>query len=215
MTAAGEIVQRNGVTYVVRDGAPEEIPVLDLSGYLSGMPGAREVLVDALRRAQENIGFYYIVGHGIPQRVFDDTFVALKRFFARPKAAKLALKIDDSMIGHVPPKSILYETSTVNRNTKKDLNETLLINREQPAADTVFRAGRRFTAPNKWPADLPGFRRRWSPTSGRWSRSAASCCRSMLWRSTSRPIISRRTSTTIRTSSAATRTIRRSRSKTT
>ena len=158
MSVASEIVQRDGVTYVVRDGAPEEIPVLDLALYLAGAPGAREALAAELRHAQENIGFYYIVNHGIPQRVFDDTFAALKRFFALPDAAKLALKIDDDMIGYVPPKSTIYETSTVNRNTKKDLNETLLINRERLADDPVFRMRRRFTASNKWPAGLPGFR---------------------------------------------------------
>ncbi|MSO81360.1 MAG: isopenicillin N synthase family oxygenase, partial [Alphaproteobacteria bacterium] len=158
MSVAGDIVQRDGVTYVVRDGATEEIPVLDLAGYLAGEPGAREALAAELRHAQENIGFYYIVYHGIPQRVFDATFAALKRFFALPDAAKMALKIDGDMIGYVPPKSTIYETSKVNRNTKKDLNETLLINRERDPGDPAYRAGRRFTAPNKWPADLPGFR---------------------------------------------------------
>ena len=44
-----------------------EIPVLDLAPYLSGQSAARERLARQLCHALENIGFYFIKGHGVPQ----------------------------------------------------------------------------------------------------------------------------------------------------
>jgi isopenicillin N synthase-like dioxygenase len=66
MSAELEFVEESGVTYVRREGALEEIPVLDLGPYFAGEAGAREKLVSELRHAQEHIGFYYIVNHGVP-----------------------------------------------------------------------------------------------------------------------------------------------------
>jgi isopenicillin N synthase-like dioxygenase len=49
-------------------------------------------------------------------------------------------------------------TSDVNANTKPDLNEAFFVKRERTADDPRVLAGRRFAGPNRWPADLPGFR---------------------------------------------------------
>jgi isopenicillin N synthase-like dioxygenase len=38
----------------------------------------------------EQVGFYYICGHGIPQDLIDHVFVACARFHAQPFAAKMA-----------------------------------------------------------------------------------------------------------------------------
>ncbi len=136
----------------------EEIPVLDLAPYLAGEPGAAEKLALELRHAQENIGFYYVINHGVPQSLFDRGFTELKRFFALPFEEKIKLKFDKSMVGYVPSKSTVYETSTFNKNTKKDLNETILLGVERDPDDPKLQEGHRFSVPNKWPADLPGFR---------------------------------------------------------
>ena len=59
---------------VPRDDADAEIPILDLTPYLSGQPGAREKLGKQLCHALENIGFYFIKGHGVPQSLIDAVF---------------------------------------------------------------------------------------------------------------------------------------------
>jgi isopenicillin N synthase-like dioxygenase len=115
MSAETTFVEESGVTYVRRDGALEEIPVLDLGPYLAGEAGAREKLVVELRHAQEHIGFYYIINHGVPRSLFDRCFAELKRFFALPLEEKLKLKIDENMVGYVPAKSTIYETSKINK----------------------------------------------------------------------------------------------------
>jgi isopenicillin N synthase-like dioxygenase len=67
-----------------------EIPVLDLAPYLSGHSAARERLARQLCHALENIGFYFIKGHGVPQSLIDAAFAATARFHAQPLDRKMS-----------------------------------------------------------------------------------------------------------------------------
>ena len=135
-----------------------EIPILDLEPYFSRKKGAEQKLSNDLRHAQENIGFYYIINHGISKSLIKRCFSELKTFFALPFEEKIKLKFDHNMIGYVPPKSTIYETSTINKNTKKDQNETLLVGVERDLNDPLILQNKRFTIPNRWPEGLPVFR---------------------------------------------------------
>lgn len=158
MSAEPELVEEAGTAFVRRDGALEEIPILDLGPYFAGEAGARDRLVAELRHAQEHIGFYYIINHGVPQALFDRCFAELARFFALPFEEKIKLKYDKNMVGYIPPKSTIYETSTINKNTKRDQNETILIGVERAPDHPKVKEGRRFCVPNRWPPDMPSFR---------------------------------------------------------
>ena len=48
--------------------ATETIPVIDLGPYLAGEPGALDRTAKELRFALTEIGFYFIVNHGVPRR---------------------------------------------------------------------------------------------------------------------------------------------------
>jgi len=52
----------------------EEIPMLDISSYMAGEPGARERIGARLREISETVGFFYLVGHGVPQAAIDAAF---------------------------------------------------------------------------------------------------------------------------------------------
>lgn len=134
--------------------AGEEIPLLDLGPYLADEAGALDRLAAALRHAQEKVGFYFIVNHGIPQALIDRAHANVRRFFALPDAEKRKHR------NYVPPKSTIYVTSTVNANTKPDLNEMLRIVRERPADHPAIRAGFSSHGPNHWPDEalVPGWR---------------------------------------------------------
>ena len=82
----------------IRLDAPEEIPVIDLGPYLAGVPGAREAAGAALRHALENVGFYFIRNHGVPQSLVDAAFAATQEFHAQPLEEKLKLKINQHNI---------------------------------------------------------------------------------------------------------------------
>lgn len=139
---------------------PEEIPTLDIGPYLQGTPGTLEDLAEQLRRIQQEIGFYFIVNHGVPRKLIAEAYEQLRRFYALPLEEKLKLRINAKSSGYVPAKSTVYVTSNVNQNTKPDLNECLLLMRERPADHPSIVAGRRFVGPNQWPDEtlLPGFR---------------------------------------------------------
>ena len=50
----------------MKPGNTETIPVVDLGPYLAGQPGAMARTADQLRFALTEIGFYFIVNHGVP-----------------------------------------------------------------------------------------------------------------------------------------------------
>ncbi|HZB52408.1 MAG TPA: 2OG-Fe(II) oxygenase family protein [Reyranella sp.] len=126
----------------VRTDAPEEIPVLDLAPYLAGEAGALQRLGAQLRRAFEEIGFYFIVGHGVPQSLVDAAFAEAARFHAQPLEGKLAVRMDETLVGYLPVRGSTTRHSQINPDNKPNVNEAFFSRR------TV----------NKWPANLPGFR---------------------------------------------------------
>jgi len=136
----------------------DSIPILDLGSYLAGEPGADLRLAEELRRACEEIGFYFITHHGVPQRLIDAAFAETARFHAQPVADKTALLINDHMIGYLPVGYSTFRSSNINRNTKHDLNEALFIRRERAPDDPDVVSGKRWRGLNQWPAGLPGFR---------------------------------------------------------
>ena len=138
--------------------ATETIPVVDLAPYLAGEKGALDRTAAELRHALTEIGFYFIVNHGVPRELISDTFEQVKRFHAQPLDNKLALKLNHHNTGYMPMRGNTLRTSTVQANTKPNLNEAFFIKRELPADHPDVLADRRFHGVNRWPADLPGFR---------------------------------------------------------
>jgi isopenicillin N synthase-like dioxygenase len=134
------------------------IPVLDLRAYFAGEPGALDAIAAALRAALEDIGFFIIVNHGVPQELIDRTFAAARRFHDQPLDAKMALRMNEHNNGYMSMGRYAVWTSEVNTNDKPDLNEAFFCKRERPPDDPLRRSGRRFVGPNLWPEDLPGFR---------------------------------------------------------
>ena len=64
------------------------IPVIDISGYLAGEPGAKEKIALELRQACEEQGFLQVVGHAVSKEVQGNFIEAIKQFFALPLSDK-------------------------------------------------------------------------------------------------------------------------------
>lgn len=137
--------------------ATETIPVIDLGPYLSGEPGAMDRTAKELRFALTEIGFYFIVNHGIAREKIAGMFAEVKRFHDQPVEKKLELKLDQHNTGYLPMRGNTLRTSTVQTGTKANLNEAFFVKREMSPDHPDVLSGRRFRGLNRWP-DLPGFR---------------------------------------------------------
>ncbi len=136
----------------------ETIPVIDLGPYLAGEPGALDRTAKELRFALTEIGFYFIVNHGVAPAQIREVFAQVKHFHDQPLEKKLALKLDKHSTGYMPMRGNTLRTSTVQSGTKPNLNEAFFVKRELPADHPDVLADRRFRGRNRWPSDLPGFR---------------------------------------------------------
>lgn len=135
-----------------------EIPILDLGPHLAGEPGASERLGAELRYAFQEIGFYFVRNHGVPQRLVDAVFDAAARFHAEPMAAKTVLKINEHNIGYLGMRGSTTRHSRLNANNKPNLNEAFFVKRDLPPDHPDVIANKRFRGANQWPLGLPGFR---------------------------------------------------------
>jgi isopenicillin N synthase-like dioxygenase len=136
-----------------------EIPLIDVSGFLAGEPGAAERAAQQLRFAFENVGFYYLAGHGVPQALIDTAYAEAARFHALPLEKKLAVKVDEHNIGYMPI-ARKPPPNAAAQGKKPSQNEAYFLRREKTPDHPDVLSNRRFHAMNKWPdeAAIPGFR---------------------------------------------------------
>ena len=67
------------------------LPILDISQLDAGGDAA-EGFKKQLREVTHEVGFFYLVGHGIPQRLIDEVLDVSRQFFALPEAEKFAIE---------------------------------------------------------------------------------------------------------------------------
>ena len=82
--------------------AAAQIPVIDFGPYFGGERGALQRLAAQVRDACENIGFFYVLGHGVDEVIIDRAFSASRRFHALPLDQKLEVKLNENNIGYLP-----------------------------------------------------------------------------------------------------------------
>lgn len=64
------------------------IPIIDFSHWAAGSADERKHIARALTTACRDVGFVYVVGHGVPTDVVDAAFAWSRRLFALPEATK-------------------------------------------------------------------------------------------------------------------------------
>jgi isopenicillin N synthase-like dioxygenase len=136
----------------------ESIPIIDLGPYLAGTAGAVDRAAEELHFALTQIGFYFIVNHGVPPEQIDAVYREAARFHALPLQKKLEVKLDKHNVGYLPMKGDTLRTSTVETVTKPNVNEAFFVARDMPSDHPDVLADRRFRSANRWPTGLPGFR---------------------------------------------------------
>jgi isopenicillin N synthase-like dioxygenase len=138
---------------MTRAATATTIPVLDLAPLDQGEDAAAG-FCDDLGRATHEVGFFYLVGHGIPQEVIDRAFADAGRFFALPEEEKRAVEMLRSphFRGYTRAGGELTQG-------RPDWREQIDIAAERPACvDPAAPAYMRLEGPNLWPEALPGLR---------------------------------------------------------
>lgn len=153
--------QRLGATTSASRKQPT-IPVIDLHDFTC-VDRRLDFLVN-LRHAARDVGFFYLVGHGVDNVLTQQIWQASKRFFALPQGEKNAISMANSphfrgytQLGHELTRGM------------PDRREQIDIGAELPALELSSNdpAWMRLQGPNQWPSRLPELREitlEWSAT---------------------------------------------------
>ena len=134
------------------------IPVIDFGPAFRGEPGGLEAVAREVRRASEEIGFFYLAGHGVPDAVVDAAFAASREFHALPDAVKRALAINENNIGYLAPNESIQGASTVHKATRPNFNESFFISHDRGPEHPAIVGGETLRGRNQWPAGHPEMR---------------------------------------------------------
>jgi isopenicillin N synthase-like dioxygenase len=140
------------------DAVINKIPVIDYGAYFAGVTGARQALASQVKAACEEVGFFYIKGHGVAQHIVDACFEASKTFHALPLETKLALRQDENNIGYMPMNGSIIASDEIHKTKHPNQNASFFVghDRGEDHPDVVRKVPLR--GRNQWPAGLPQFR---------------------------------------------------------
>lgn len=103
------------------------IPIIDIAPCLLGTPADGQPVIDAIRTACEEIGFFIITGHQIPNALLDGVAQVGRTFFDRPLDQKQQIAPNGSIEGGVTyvPFAVEKLAATRGEVTPGDLKESL------------------------------------------------------------------------------------------
>ncbi|MDH3691198.1 MAG: hypothetical protein OEU36_17275 [Gammaproteobacteria bacterium] len=138
----------------------DKIPVIDFSPFLKGHLARRSEVALQIGHACRDIGFFYLVDHGVPHDLVAHAFAEAKRFFDLPMQVKQEIAIERS-----PYHRGYFGYGGENLNPAKqpegDFKEGIKIGRDLPMDHQLVRANTPLHGPNQWPDNLPGWKETW------------------------------------------------------
>lgn len=134
----------------------DRLPIIDVAGLADPASPAAEAAARALCSAYEQVGFAYIVGHGVDPGLVRAAFAASEAFHASSMDRKMSIRINGFHRGYLAMATSTIVTSSVAKVTKPNQSESLLLMHALAPDDP--RMGEPLHGPNQWPDWLPGFR---------------------------------------------------------
>jgi len=138
----------------IMPSAITELPILDLSRLDAGPEEAAAFRAELLA-ATHDIGFFYLVGHGVPEELQESIISTARRFFALPEADKLAIENLKSphFRGYTRVGGELTQ-GVIDWREQIDIGPELAAVPRAPGAADYWR----LQGPNQWPTALPELR---------------------------------------------------------
>ena len=121
-------------------GCPSMVPVVDVEPFLAGQADALESTAAEVRAALTDVGFFSIVGHGVPWEQVEGIYEQAARYHRLTESIKLAHAMAPDRMGYNPLGGAQYDDAA-------------------PALNAAFFMGRPGSRRNQFPSgdDLPGF----------------------------------------------------------
>jgi isopenicillin N synthase-like dioxygenase len=133
-----------------------DIPIIDFAPILRDEPSGRAQVATEIREACIEIGFFYLINHGVPTEIRARAFGAARRFFDLPPETKAEIHIAKSphVRGYTPMREESFDTA----NTAGDIKESFDMAFEVAADHPAIGDGHSLYGPNLWPAGDEAFR---------------------------------------------------------
>lgn len=143
-----------GVSILRMTTSLRSLPILDMSRLDAGPDDAAAFRAE-LRQVTHDVGFFYLVGHGVPQELIDEILDVSRRFFDLPEEQKLAIENVNS------PQFRGYTRHGAELTAGQvDWREQIDIGPEKDAVEPGPDVADywRLEGPNQWPDALPELR---------------------------------------------------------
>ena len=134
-----------------RDAREGEIPIVDLGGYRCGDMSSIDHVAEQVATACEQVGFFYVINHGVSRVIIEETFDQAKKFFESPERTKVAVAYNKIQRGYKAQGTITIPGHPPDRKEVFDMGVELSL--DHP----YVREGRSLHGPNQWP-EIPLFR---------------------------------------------------------
>jgi isopenicillin N synthase-like dioxygenase/dienelactone hydrolase len=137
-----------------RQASFSEIPVISIAS-LGSADAAEAATIEAIRKASEEVGFFYITDYGIEPAKMRDIFEQCRRLYDLPTAELQKMRLANSpcFAGYLS-----VGERGANANRPRDLLEAFNVCTELPPDDPFVTKKIPLHGANQWPASLPGFR---------------------------------------------------------
>lgn len=129
------------------------IPLIDIGGLRQGNRDELRSVARQIRDACTNIGFFYVINHGIAQNIFDSTLETALEFFRLPEEEKKKTAANSNNRGFNALGKALMDGASY-----PDYKEFFQIGLDLPATDRDVMAGQPLRGPNIWPEKPVRFR---------------------------------------------------------
>ncbi len=133
---------------------PSALPIIDLASSGDGDEAALTRIAAKIGAACRDVGFFYVVNHGVDTALMDEAFAQSHRLFALPLADKQAVAIE-KVGGNRGYSGLLHES--LDPGVGPDMKEAFNIGLELAPDDPEVLAAMPFRSLNAWPS-LPKFR---------------------------------------------------------
>jgi len=137
------------------EGLLTTVPVIDLAPFMEGSSEGKKAVAAEVGRACTDIGFFSIVGHGVPEPLIGRMYDVSRRFFDLPLSEKLAVKRPrpEQSRGYIGfgDENLAY---SLGKEAVTDLKEFFAIGPVEVPDEEYYRRAAAYPsfAPNLWPA---------------------------------------------------------------